>query len=82
MGRGSLNQPPRPFLLTRAVARHWRETGTPGRVVNVASTAATLARPGTAHYAASKAGLIQLTRVMAIELAPARHPRQRRSPRA
>ena len=39
-------------------------------VVNVASTAAVLARPGIAHYAASKAGLVQLTKVMAVELAP------------
>lgn len=59
-----------PFLLTQAVARHWRDVGLQGKVVNVASTAATLARPGTTHYAASKAGLVQLTRVMAIELAP------------
>ena len=59
-----------PFLMTRAVARHWSGTGAAGAVVNVSSTAAVLARPGTTHYAASKAGLVQLTRVMAIELAP------------
>ena len=59
-----------PFLLTQALARRWRQTGAGGVVVNVASTAMTLARPGVAHYAASKAGLAQLTRVMAVELAP------------
>ncbi len=59
-----------PFLLTQAMARHWRERGCEGRVVNVASTASVLARPGIAHYGASKAGLVQLTKVMAIELAP------------
>lgn len=59
-----------PFLLTQALARHWQATGSRGQVVNVASTAAVLARPGIAHYAASKAGLIQMTKVMAIELAP------------
>jgi len=59
-----------PFLMTGEIARHWRRKSTPGAIVNVASTAAFLARPGVAHYAASKAGLIQLTRVMAIELAP------------
>lgn len=59
-----------PFLMTRAVARHWAQASKPGVVVNVASTAAVLARPGTAHYASSKAGLVQLTKVMAIELAP------------
>ncbi len=59
-----------PFLLTQAMARLWRAKGTKGRVVNVASTASVLARPGVAHYGASKAGLVQLTKVMAIELAP------------
>ncbi len=59
-----------PFLLTQALARHWIAAKTEGAVVNVASTAATLARPGTAHYAASKAGLLQMTKVMALELAP------------
>ncbi|MEO1493116.1 MAG: SDR family oxidoreductase [Pseudomonadota bacterium] len=59
-----------PFLLTQAVARHWRDAASRCKIVNVASTAAVLARPGVAHYAASKAGLVQLTKVMAIELAP------------
>jgi NAD(P)-dependent dehydrogenase (short-subunit alcohol dehydrogenase family) len=39
-------------------------------VVNIASTSAILARPGTLHYAASKAGLVAMTRGMALELAP------------
>jgi NAD(P)-dependent dehydrogenase (short-subunit alcohol dehydrogenase family) len=43
---------------------------TPGRIVNVSSTASVLARPGVAHYASSKAGVSMLTRVLAIELAP------------
>lgn len=59
-----------PFLLGQAVARRWVAQGRAGAVVNVASTSASIARPGTAHYAASKAGLVQLTRIMAIELAP------------
>lgn len=61
-----------PFLLTQAMARDWVAAGTPASVVNIASTAAVLARPGTAHYAASKAGLVQMTKVMALELAPHR----------
>jgi len=61
-----------PFLLTQAVARRWAAAGTPASVVNIASTSAVLARPGTAHYAASKAGLVQMTKVMALELAPHR----------
>lgn len=59
-----------PFLLSQALARYWQETSRGGTIVNVASTAAVLARPGVSHYAASKAGLIQLTKVMAVELAP------------
>ena len=59
-----------PFLLTQALARRWVAAATPAAVVNIASTSATLARPGTLHYAASKAGLIQMTRGMALELAP------------
>ena len=41
-----------------------------GSIVNVASVAAVLAAPGTAAYCVSKAGLVQLTNVAAIELAP------------
>ncbi|HUS55608.1 MAG TPA: SDR family oxidoreductase [Thermohalobaculum sp.] len=59
-----------PFLLTQALARRWVAAGTKAAVVNIASTSAVLARPGTLHYAASKAGLIQMTRGMALELAP------------
>lgn len=59
-----------PFLVTQAVARRMVAAGRGGSVVNISSTASTLARPGIAHYGASKAGLNQLTRVAAIELAP------------
>lgn len=59
-----------PFLMTQAVARRMVEAGAGGRIVNISSTASTLARPGVAHYGASKAGLNQLTRVLAVELAP------------
>ncbi len=59
-----------PFLLTRAVAKGMLATGKGGAIVNISSTASVLARPGIAHYGASKAGLNQLTRVLAVELAP------------
>jgi NAD(P)-dependent dehydrogenase (short-subunit alcohol dehydrogenase family) len=42
-----------------------------GRIVNIASTAASRAVAGFSHYVASKHGVIGLTRAMAIELAPA-----------
>lgn len=59
-----------PFLMSQAVARHMIEAGAAGSIVNISSTASVLARPGIAHYGASKAGLNQLTRVLAVELAP------------
>jgi NAD(P)-dependent dehydrogenase (short-subunit alcohol dehydrogenase family) len=59
-----------PFLVTQAVARCMIRDGGGGSIVNVSSTASRLARPGIAHYGASKAGLNQLTAVSAVELAP------------
>ncbi|MDQ3934872.1 MAG: SDR family oxidoreductase, partial [Actinomycetota bacterium] len=40
-----------------------------GRIVNVSSVIAMKANPGQANYAASKAGLIAMTRTMAVEVA-------------
>ena len=59
-----------PFLMTKAMAHRMIDAGVEGAVVNIASSAAKLARPGIAHYGASKAGVEQLTRNLAIELAP------------
>lgn len=39
-----------------------------GRIVNIASMAAKVGTPGEAHYAASKAALVALTRIAALEL--------------
>lgn len=58
-----------PFLLSQAVARHMVAAGKGGSIVNVASAAGTVARPGVAHYCTSKAGLIMLTKALAIEWA-------------
>ena len=43
---------------------------TRGTMVNVASVAGVAASPGAAHYGAAKAGLINLTRSLALEWAP------------
>jgi NAD(P)-dependent dehydrogenase (short-subunit alcohol dehydrogenase family) len=58
-----------PFLLSQAFARHVARAGSPGNAVNIASSAGVVARPGIAHYCASKAGLMMLTKVLAIEWA-------------
>lgn len=58
-----------PFVVGRAAARRMVAAGVAGRIVNISSTAAGFSRPGVAHYGASKAGLNQLTRNMAVELA-------------
>lgn len=55
-----------PFLLSQAVARWMVDRDRPG---NIASSAAAVARPGIAHYCASKAGLVMLTKALAVEWA-------------
>ena len=55
------------FSYTQAAARHFRRARG-GRVVNVASVEAGRGRFGLANYAASKAGLVALTRSAAAEL--------------
>jgi NAD(P)-dependent dehydrogenase (short-subunit alcohol dehydrogenase family) len=57
-----------PALCARAVARSMVERRR-GRIVNVASIGAAMPLPSLSAYCASKAGLVQLTRVMALELA-------------
>jgi NAD(P)-dependent dehydrogenase (short-subunit alcohol dehydrogenase family) len=41
-----------------------------GRIVNVASTDAYVAKPALMHYAAAKAGVVSVTKSLALELAP------------
>lgn len=57
------------FLCAQAAGRRMVEAGTEGSIINVASSAGKIARPGVAHYCASKAAVIMLTRVLAIEWA-------------
>jgi gluconate 5-dehydrogenase len=58
-----------PFLVGRAVARGMVARGS-GKIVNIASVQARLARPGIAPYSASKGGLAMLTRTMCAEWGP------------
>ncbi len=57
------------FLVGQAAARGMAERGAGGAIVNVASILAGRVIPGVASYAAAKAGLVHLTRQMAVELA-------------
>ena len=56
------------FLCSQAVARQMVAQGEGGRIVNITSTAGANARPGASAYASSKAGIIQFTKVLALEL--------------
>jgi len=58
-----------PVLLGGATARAMREQGSGGRIVNIASTNGQLSEAEFAHYNASKAALISLTKSMSVELA-------------
>jgi NAD(P)-dependent dehydrogenase (short-subunit alcohol dehydrogenase family) len=57
------------FLVGQAVARGMAERKQGGSIVNIASILGTRIIPGVASYTAAKAGLLQLTRQMAVELA-------------
>jgi 3-oxoacyl-[acyl-carrier protein] reductase len=59
-----------PYLLARAAARPMREQGE-GRIVNVASIGGIYPGSSSIAYSCSKAGLIHLTRCLAVALAPA-----------
>jgi len=57
------------FLVAQVAARRMQPHGT-GSIINVASTAGLRAAGLLSSYAASKAALIQMTQVMALELSP------------
>jgi 3-oxoacyl-[acyl-carrier protein] reductase len=57
------------FLCSQVVAREMKNHES-GVIVNMASTNGILGEAGLAHYNASKAGVVLLSKTMAIELAP------------
>jgi len=59
-----------PYLCSRAAARQMVDQGEGGRIIQIGSVNSTRSVPGRCHYAASKSGLVAMTRVMACELAP------------
>ncbi|MGW3650175.1 SDR family NAD(P)-dependent oxidoreductase [Streptomyces sp. NPDC000878] len=55
-----------PFLVTKELVPDMVEAGW-GRIVNISSSSAQTGAPSMAHYAASKGGVIGLTRALAVE---------------
>jgi NAD(P)-dependent dehydrogenase (short-subunit alcohol dehydrogenase family) len=60
------------FLCTRAAGRRMIEQGEGGAIVSVIASYAWTGGPGTVHSAAAKAGLVAMTRTLAVEWAPHR----------
>jgi 3-oxoacyl-[acyl-carrier protein] reductase len=58
------------FLCAREAAKAMVARGAGGAIINIASVVANTGAPTGVHYTASKAGLVGLTRSMALALAP------------
>jgi gluconate 5-dehydrogenase len=58
------------FAMSQAFARHLIAASKPGRIINIASLMTAASRPGTAAYTASKGGIGQLTKALAVDWAP------------
>lgn len=59
-----------PFVVGQAAARHMVEGGLKGAIINMSSVNAVLAIPAQLAYVTSKGGINQLTKTMALALAP------------
>jgi NAD(P)-dependent dehydrogenase (short-subunit alcohol dehydrogenase family) len=59
-----------PFYVAQAANARMQQQESGGAIVNIGSVAARHAEPGSAAYSAAKAGLLQLTRALALEWAP------------
>ena len=59
-----------PFLLTQHAARLMIERGTPGVIINIGDNSGLAPWPSRPHHSVSKAGVIMLTKVSALALAP------------
>ena len=57
------------WLVSTMAARQWRDAGRPGVIVNIASILGLRVIGGTAPYVVSKAGVVQMTEVLALEWA-------------
>ncbi|MGH7775323.1 MAG: SDR family NAD(P)-dependent oxidoreductase [Candidatus Binatia bacterium] len=59
-----------PYLVSKYVAAQMVKQGRGGKIVNFASTSGLVGRRDAIAYAAAKGGVINLTRAMAVQLAP------------
>jgi gluconate 5-dehydrogenase len=57
------------FALSQAFCRHRKQVGKSGKIINIGSLMCHGARPTTTAYAASKGGLLMVTRSLAVEWA-------------
>lgn len=55
------------FLVSQAVIRRWLAEGRGGAIVNLASISSSIAFTRSAHYCAAKAGVVALSRCIALE---------------
>jgi NAD(P)-dependent dehydrogenase (short-subunit alcohol dehydrogenase family) len=58
-----------PFLVSQTVIERWQGAGRGGVIVNIASVESVMPFPKQVHYAASKGGVLMLTRALAHDVA-------------
>jgi len=58
------------WLCSQAVAKVMAEANSCGKIINIGSIMSEMPAPGEPHYAASKGGILMLTKAMALDLAP------------
>ncbi|MCJ7777801.1 MAG: SDR family oxidoreductase [Sedimentisphaerales bacterium] len=57
------------FVISQAFCRHCKQTGSPGKIINIGSLMCQAARPTNTAYACSKGGVLMLTKSLAVEWA-------------
>ena len=70
------------FMCAREAIRHFLAEEKPGSIINISSVHQLIPKPNYLGYSASKGGMQNLTRTLALEYAAQRHPRERRRARA
>ncbi|WP_417671671.1 SDR family NAD(P)-dependent oxidoreductase [Roseibium sp.] len=57
------------WLMAISCGRYWRDAGVPGNIINIASILGLRVGAGVASYTVSKAGVVQMTKALALEFA-------------